>query len=428
MNLLVVIKTTNYAYNPTTRIAEALMREFSKLGISCHMFMPAKGTSAPENVPVKMHPFDDSGFETDADCEAYFAQVGQQKFALLKKLFYAVRHPFKTLKTLYNTRMKQDLAVYGFCSAYYEKRIRQVVKKEGIDAVLAFYMPEMILKIFSQITVPVPVFMYQLDPWTLHELFPQEEMPERLACETAAFAKAAGIFTTQPLLEMYQKMEAFQPFLQKMYSVEFPRLHIEELPKETPSQVDVPAFDPGYYNIVYTGTVSDNYRNPAFFLQVFDRFLAQHPKSRIYFMGINFSDVLKEYAATHTDSIILIPPQAPAVAAKLLQDGDALLNISNTLTYSMPSKIIEYVATGRPIINILKIPHCTSLRYLQTYPLGINLSEAEPVEEAVIRLQQFYTDTRGKRLTFDEVCTLYPESTPQFVAGKMAHVMKETLA
>lgn len=428
MKILIVIKTTGYAYNPVTKIAEILIREFSTCGVECHMFEPAAGTGRPENVPVKMHKFNEESFELDADSQRYLAKIGTEKNAKLKKFCFAVSHPFKAWRTMRNHAMIQDKAIYGFCSSYYEKRINQVIKKEKIDAVLAFYMPEMILKVFSKIQVSAPVFMYQLDPWTLHELFPEEQYLERKDCELTAFSKAAAVFTTQPLFKAYEELPDFQPYLSKMTTVEFPRMGQEVIPSGTSLPEECKSFDSDFYNIVYTGTISDVYRDPSFFLSVLQELIQKNKNIRVYFMGINFSDSLTEYAKKYPANIILISPQDPAVAALLLTRGDALLNISNTLRYSMPSKVIEYVATGKPIINVVKIENCTSLRYLDKYPLGLTLFETESKESASEKLFYFCKNTKHSILPFSDIAVLYEESTPKYVAEKMLNVIKETMS
>ena len=51
-----------------------------------------------------------------------------------------------------------------------------------------------------------------------------------------------------------------------------------------------------------------------------------------------------------------------------MRSADILVNIGNTNPYQEPSKLIEYVHAGRPIINIATISNDSSAILLEKYP------------------------------------------------------------
>ena len=73
-------------------------------------------------------------------------------------------------------------------------------------------------------------------------------------------------------------------------------------------------------------------------------------------------------------------------------NSDILVNIGNATKYQLPSKLVEYVSTGKPILNITSILDDSSDAFLSSYPmaktvcLGKDDDVASKVEETVLFL------------------------------------------
>ena len=95
-------------------------------------------------------------------------------------------------------------------------------------------------------------------------------------------------------------------------------------------------------------------------------------------------------------------------------DAEVLVNIGNAVDNQMPSKIFEYISTGKPIINIFKSTDCPTLKYLGRYPLVLNIHEAEIRKDpagCVSRVQAFCRGHRGERVPAEETKRLYAANT-----------------
>ena len=60
-----------------------------------------------------------------------------------------------------------------------------------------------------------------------------------------------------------------------------------------------------------------------------------------------------------------------------MADADVLINIGNSVPVHMPSKTLEYINTGKPMVNFYKFADCPTLYYTKRYPLCLNLYEKE---------------------------------------------------
>ena len=108
---------------------------------------------------------------------------------------------------------------------------------------------------------------------------------------------------------------------------------------------------------------------------------------------------------------------------------DVLINIGNSVLNQMPSKIFEYISSGKPIINVFKSPDCPTLKYLTRYPLALNLFEGEITEhpaEKAAAIRAFCRETRGKRVPAEEIQSTFAANTFEAFADTIAKWVART--
>ena len=63
------------------------------------------------------------------------------------------------------------------------------------------------------------------------------------------------------------------------------------------------------------------------------------------------------------------------MATRALHEASVLINIGNKSSYQLPSKVVEYVSSGKPILNISQVERDSSMAFLQSYPAVLNLRD-----------------------------------------------------
>lgn len=88
------------------------------------------------------------------------------------------------------------------------------------------------------------------------------------------------------------------------------------------------------------------------------------------------------------------------------------------------SKLIEYIATGKPIINIYQFAECPTINVSEKYPYKFNIVVSDLYEnsEVVSEMNKFILKANGKQEEFSKIRQLYLEYTPEYVAK---HFMKD---
>jgi hypothetical protein len=58
-----------------------------------------------------------------------------------------------------------------------------------------------------------------------------------------------------------------------------------------------------------------------------------------------------------------------------MKDADVLVNIGNKTPELLPSKLVEYASTGKPVLNLISIPEDSSADFFAEYPAALNVEE-----------------------------------------------------
>lgn len=93
------------------------------------------------------------------------------------------------------------------------------------------------------------------------------------------------------------------------------------------------------------------------------------------------------------------------------ESADFFINLGDSYSNMLPSKIFEYMSYGKPIISTYLTEDDCTINYLQRYPLCFlfNQNHPQPVEE----LKQFINNNKGVRMNYDKVRELFPHNSPK---------------
>ena len=96
-----------------------------------------------------------------------------------------------------------------------------------------------------------------------------------------------------------------------------------------------------------------------------------------------------------------------------------MLSIGNTTNDQKPSKVVEYMAMGKPILHICSIAGDPVRGDVAAYPLGCVIEAGEDSVRACETVRAFLERTRGEEMTFDEVEDLFRDENPEAAAERL---------
>lgn len=204
--------------------------------------------------------------------------------------------------------------------------------------------------------------------------------------------------------------ENYPELLEKSKEIEHPLIIC-------PKSNRVMDYDRTKVNFVYTGVVDKEIRNPDFAIGFF-RCISESQDILVHFYTLGSAEQIIEDASKETDCIIAHGQVDNQTAHSAMVSADFLVSIGNTVNNQFPSKVFDYMSTGKPIIHFVQSPNDPAVEVLKKYPLAICIDQVkECSEEQIKKAVDFIGEIKGKSVSFDQICDLFEEASPNVISG-----------
>lgn len=153
----------------------------------------------------------------------------------------------------------------------------------------------------------------------------------------------------------------------------------------------------------FYGNLYPTIRKPDTILEVLVKLVSRYPKykDKIKFNFFGEPGFFKEQLNRFQKEYGIVCVQGKVsrdLVAKTMAESHFLINIGNATDYQLPSKVIEYMGTGKPIINISTIKNDSSAEALKSYPLHFDIRAYDEIDGQIPGLSVFIDDNKGKVL------------------------------
>ena len=265
------------------------------------------------------------------------------------------------------------------------------------------------------------VIIYQVDPCSANKGYSIRSSELRRNYEKQMYISASAIITTPILLHEWMGKFSGDSSC-KIIAMEFPNVNPYSTARNTLCKC--PARK---YNCVFAGAIYKAARNPSYTFKLF----AALAKNNIHLCMVGVErQSLSEFKEIETvpENITFHGIVPLEQAQKFIEEADILVNIGNVMTNQVPSKIFEYISSGKPIVNICVSHDCPTLPYLEKYPYVLNLFECDTdFEDQVYQLKNFITGNSGKCVSPEYINREYETCTAQYCAKQMLDIINQTI-
>ncbi len=401
MRLLLICQTSETGNDATPNLCRGLCSAFAALGHEVFLLDVATCGDTPEGV---------HRFYTDSPAERKLHEItGGGRQSKAKALLRLAGHPAAAL-----AGVKLVLLHRPPMAAAYRRRLNRLAKTHCFDAAIAFSAPYTTAEALANARIHCVKAACFYDPYSL---MPGYSSPYHRQNELHIGSSLGHIFCTEQILERIPGSH-LRPLLPKMSSLPFPGIR---RPKPAPK----PAFLEGpHKNLVFVGNVYPKIRSPEPLLRLFTALPL--PGWRLVMVGGGWENLQQESIAQYEKSLgprLLRTgslPQAQAFAA--MQHADVLADIGNTTPLQMPSKVFDYISTGRPILHLQQHPQDPSGEYYAKYPRSYTVmitDQAVVTSPPAENLVKFLEAAPQPPLAFEHIEAAYWDNTPKAVALEM---------
>ena len=313
----------------------------------------------------------------------------------------------------------------GFYNPYIWEATRWVKRHcHSFDAIIAMSMPYYNLEIAATVGDKVPVILYPLEPIATFNKS-AEDFEMRIEYEISLENRASKLIFTS-LIHKDFLSERTRINENKVLEAEFPCVFtrdpvINVIPNKTDKRI----------SLVFVGKFYEDYREPDFLCGLMDC-LPENEYDLTIVGGLTSSNykpaIVNKYLSNTHPFIHCVGFVLQDAADTYLQKADILVHVGNKQPNLMPSKILDYISTGKPIINICKTHHCPTLPLMEKYPLGLMVFEEDGLNETITaRVDEFCKKVKGQRIPFETIQRLYYKYTPEYVGRIFYHAIQSSI-
>lgn len=161
-------------------------------------------------------------------------------------------------------------------------------------------------------------------------------------------------------------------------------------------------------NCVFTGSLMDMaIRNPAYFYAFAKACGPKYVFHMVCYAMDTQNKKLKELLTGNQANILWYGRTPLKDCFRMMKGADVLINIANRSANQTPSKIFDYISTGKPIVNFCHLQNDSSMIYLQRYPAALHIFETMEIKQAVHLFENFCK--KMKDIPYAEIESLYAD-------------------
>ena len=299
----------------------------------------------------------------------------------------------------------------------YYKKAKELHEKNKYDGILCVYTPidaliagSLMKKKYKDITLMF-YFLDTLSGGVAPKLFSRRWLEKRgYKWDNKLVNIADSIFVMESHRAHYGK-PLYNKFRDKIKIIDIPLMR-EIIYHPNKSEISL---SKEKINLVYTGSLLKHIKNPTYMLKVFS-YINRTSDIELHIFGSgDCNDLLDEYSEGEKGIPLFVHGQVEHIIANnAMMESDILINIGSLVDSQIPSKIFEYVATGKPIISFYKNDTEPSIPYLTQYPLSLLIKEDwDRIEDNAKLIIDFVHKAKGKSIDYSDIKDMYRNNTPE---------------
>ena len=403
MKLLIVLGSINPNEDANSNIVSLLCKEFIDAGHEVDVLGMAFKKCKKKEV------IDGVTYNRIILCDDDILNHQTEEFSLIdnkrEKMQFLFLHPHWVIDRLWKHLRARFI---DYKEYLYKKHICALTQSKKYDRIIVVTAPFYITRAVLKMKISAPLIWYQLDP-NQSNITSIYKNKEKALKEEIEWYKQIEYAVIPKLVYEENLNNPLQVFKNKMIPANFPNVRQISI---VPVEDDI-SFDKNYINLVFAGTFYPDIRNPEMMFNIISQL--KDKRIKFHIVGGGCEDIIKKWISK-CDHIIWHGYKSVEIATNAIKNADILVNLENTASNMLPSKINDYISTGHPIINFHPFEKSACSEYMIQYPACYDCYLNPDQHVDISKLEDFCIGYSGKTFDFDEIRMFFLESTPEHIA------------
>ncbi len=365
-----------------------------------------------------------NGYNVERVTTNYYDKLFNYKnsLGLLEKKYYEIYLRTSRLAKIFLSKNTIDKDIL---ESYFKKLV-EIKEEKKIDVIIPLCFPfESVLSairyknIVDKNTIVIPyIFDNFSNSASLHRINLNKKIKQawNVGLEKKMLQDSSKVIAMHPLKEHFDCVSNNMSMSQKVIYTEHPLL-------EQPASADISLdkVDKALL-LAYSGGLFKVVREPSYMLNLLEALSDKiNIECDIYAFG-NACDEVSKYCESSSNVKFLGKVDRKELLSAY-PNVDVLINLGEVEGKQISSKIFEYMAMGKPIINISFVEGCIVSKILKNYPLAISICTKNSFEYNVDRVKNFLDEKGKERVSFELVKEIYNDALPSYTANIISDII-----
>lgn len=296
-------------------------------------------------------------------------------------------------------------------------RVERQIKMAKYELLIAVVNPPeaaSALKLIKEKHPEQKCCLYEIDALSNRYKFPKT-ISERLAT-WKAYKWARDIYEKMDIIvhmkshKKHFESQKFIKYRNKSYYLDIPSFKLQSWYQyEEKSQL----------TFLYAGALYKDLRNPEKMIEVFHQFASlKTVEISMYINDAMFDEVKSLCQKQNAFKISRYIPENQL--NEEIINTTCLISLGNKESDFLPSKVLSYMGTGKPIIHFYFDKYDVALSYLDRYPNSLCIDLNNPVEVNLNKLNDFVENRMNSvPMSKEKLLSTFEENTPEYSAYKI---------
>jgi len=328
--------------------------------------------------------------------------------------FFLFKQFFRLYLRIYRERINRSKNYAQMSNKKAISKAKQLHAENRYDCVMSVshqFFPHFAALKFKKHDKSLKWLVYMMDPHADNNI-KRDSLKKKIKEENRVFKNCDHILTTKEIFTSpkYSPMPKYSKKVSILFGTNFYDKTCEK--KKSGNEI----------NVLFAG-LCDRNRSPEYLLKLWD-LMPNNFRLHMYARGME--DIIGSYTEKLAQKLIFYGYVPYKEVEEAQKKADIFINIGNSVSNMVPSKIFDYMSYGRPIINIYSIDDDSVNPYFNKYPLALLIRADEKIlEKNAKKLTEFCIENKNNCVSFKEASEKLKEYTLKNITEKIYNLMKD---
>lgn len=304
-----------------------------------------------------------------------------------------------------------------------KEQVKELVRKNCYDAVIAVVNPPEAAEAVYKVKREIPninFILYEIDPASNRYKYPSNIIEKYSNYKSAKWEeKIYSVADT--VIHMKTHMEHFsdkkyKQFENKTIYLDIPSFYFAESNKNTEKAGEKT-------NLIYAGAFYPVLREPDYMIESLAKVHEINKNLNLSIYTHTMKQRLQTLSSKYDFKFDINEPVTQEKIQSIFYENDILISIGNHQSDFLPSKVLSYISTCKPVIHFYSDPCDVSLPYFKKYGNALLVDMSMPTEKTALQISKFIEESKKYTVDIEKLKTDFIENTPEFTAKKFMELL-----